>query len=258
MSEVLVEQDGAVGVITLNNERRRNCLSEAILTGIESSIQLLVDSRARAIILRAPKGSTVFSAGFDIRELPDPGIDPLGYNDDLAVALRAIQNCPVPVLAMIEGGVWGGACDLAVTCDLAIGTPSATFAITPAKLGVPYTTTGLMRFIGAMPMHIVKELFFTAQPISAERARELGLLNHLVEADQLEAFTFGLAARIIENSPLAIRVLKEQLRVLGNSYSMSPETQERIQGLRRMVYQSSDYREGKAAFLEKRKPHYSH
>jgi 1,4-dihydroxy-2-naphthoyl-CoA synthase len=96
-----------------------------------------------------------------------------------------------------------------------------------------------------------------AQPISAVRARELGILNHLVEPDALEAFTYELVTKIVENSPLAIRVLKEQLRVLGNSYPMSPETQERIQGLRRMVYQSSDYSEGKAAFLEKRKPHYS-
>ena len=257
MDDVLVEHDGVIGVITLNNVKRRNCLSQAILTGIDQSIQDLVESKVRAIILRAPKGSSVFSSGFDIRELPDPGVDPLGYNDDLAVALRAIQNCPVPVIAMIEGSVWGGACDLAVTCDLAVGTPSSTFAITPAKLGVPYTTTGLMRFIGAMPMHIAKELFFTAQPISAVRARELGILNHLVEPDTLEAFTYELVSRIAENSPLAIRVLKEQLRVLGNSYPLSPETQERIQGLRRIVYQSSDYGEGKAAFLEKRKPHYS-
>jgi methylmalonyl-CoA decarboxylase len=254
MSQVLTELDAGVGVITLNNVERRNCLSEAMLTGIESSIRTMVEEGARAIILRAPKGSRVWSAGFDIRELPDPGIDPLGYNDDLATALRAVQNCPVPVIAMIEGSVWGGACDLAVTCDMAIGTPSTTFAITPAKLGVPYTTTGLMRFIGVMPMHIVKELFFTAQPISASRARELGLLNHLVEPDELEAFTRRLVSRILDNSPLAISVLKEQLRVLGNSYSMSPETQERIQGLRRKVYQSPDYEEGKLAFIEKRKP----
>jgi len=106
-------------------------------------------------------------------------------------------------------------------------------------------------------MHIVKELFFTAQPISAARARELGVLNHLVETEELEAFTFNLVSRIIENSPLAISVLKEQLRVLGNSYSMSPETQERIQGLRRTVYQSGDYSEGKQAFLEKRKPQFT-
>jgi len=257
MAQVLTELKGGIGIITLNNVERRNCLSEAMLNGIEQSIHELTARRARAVIIRAPKGSKVWSAGFDIRELPDPGIDPLGYNDDLAVALRAVQNCPVPVIAMIEGSVWGGACDLAVTCDLAIGTPTATFAITPAKLGVPYTTTGLMRFIGAMPMHIVKELFFTAQPISAARARELGVLNHLVEAEELEAFTLNLVSRILENSPLAISVLKEQLRVLGNSYSMSPETQERIQGLRRQVYQSADYSEGKQAFLEKRKPNYT-
>jgi methylmalonyl-CoA decarboxylase len=254
MSQVLTELKGGIGVITLNNVERRNCLSEAMLGGIEQSIHALVEDNARAIVLRAPRGSKVWSAGFDIRELPDPGIDPLGYNDDLSVALRAVQNCPVPVIAMIEGSVWGGACDLAVTCDMAIGTSSATFAITPAKLGVPYTTTGLMRFIGVMPMHIVKELFFTAQPISAARARELGILNHLVDSGDLEAFTFDLVAKILDNSPLAISVLKEQLRVLGNSYSMSPETQERIQGLRRKVYQSPDYSEGKLAFLEKRKP----
>jgi methylmalonyl-CoA decarboxylase len=254
---VLTECKGPIGIITLNNQERRNCLSEAMLAGIERSIQALTDQEVRAVIIRAPKGSKVWSAGFDIRELPDPGIDPLGYNDDLAVALRAVQNCPVPVIAMIEGSVWGGACDLAVTCDIAIGTPAATFAITPARLGVPYTTTGLMRFIGVMPMHIVKELFFTAQPISAERAKELGILNHMVPAEELETFTLELVSRIIENSPLAISVLKEQLRVLGNSFPMSPETQERIQGLRRMVYQSADYSEGKRAFLEKRKPNYS-
>jgi methylmalonyl-CoA decarboxylase len=254
MSQVLRELKDGIGVITLNNVERRNCLSEAMLNGIELSIRTLVDEHAQAIILRAPPGSKVWSAGFDIRELPDPGIDPLGYNDDLAIALRAVQNCPVPVIAMIEGSVWGGACDLAVTCDMAVGTGSTTFAITPAKLGVPYTTSGLMRFIGVMPMHIVKELFFTAQPITAARARELGLLNHLVPAEELEAFTLKLVAKILENSPLAISVLKEQLRVLGNSYSMSPETQERIQGLRRTVYQSPDYSEGKQAFIEKRKP----
>jgi methylmalonyl-CoA decarboxylase len=257
MELVLTEVKGGIGIITLNNQERRNCLSEAMLNGIEQAIHALTEKRVRAVILRAAKGSKVWSAGFDIRELPEPGIDPLGYNDDLAVALRAVQNCPVPVIAMIEGSVWGGACDLAVTCDLAIGTPAATFAITPAKLGVPYTTTGLMRFIGAMPMHIAKELFFTAQPITAARARELGILNHLVEPEELEAFTLNLVSRIIENSPLAISVLKEQLRVLGNSFPMSPETQERIQGLRRTVYQSADYSEGKLAFLEKRKPVFS-
>ena len=170
------------------------------------------------------------------------------------MALRAVQNCPVPVIAMIEGSVWGGACDLAVTCDMAIGTPTATFAITPAKLGVPYTTTGLMRFIGAMPMHIVKELFFTAQPISAARARELGILNHLVEAEDLEAFTLEPGGADPRELPPGHQRAQGAAAGAGQLYSMSPETQERIQGLRRTVYQSPDYSEGKLAFLEKRKP----
>ena len=254
---VAVELTGSVGVITLNNVQKRNALSSELIEQLCAALEQMRDKAARVVVLRAPAGVKVFSAGHDVCELPTNGRDPLTYNDPLRRVIREIEMFPAPVIAMIEGSVWGGACDLAVTCDLAIGTPNSTFAITPAKLGVPYTTTGLMRFIGAMPMHIAKELFFTAQPISAVRARELGILNHLVEPDALEAFTYELVSRIVENSPLAIRVLKEQLRVLGNSYPLSPETQERIQGLRRMVYQSTDYSEGKAAFLEKRKPHYS-
>jgi methylmalonyl-CoA decarboxylase len=256
MRLVLVDFKDQIGTITFNNPERRNSLSNAMLEDISETIQDLVSKQARVIILRAPTGSTVWSAGFDVRDLPEPGRDPLGYNDELAVAIRAVQMAPCPVIAMIEGTVWGGACDLVISCDLAIGTPNATFAITPAKLGVPYTTTGLMRFAGSMSMHLAKEMFFTAQPIGAQRAWEVGILNHLVEATDLESFTWSLAKKITENSPLAISVMKEQLRILGNSYNMSPETHERIQGLRRKVYDSHDYREGKRAFLEKRKPNY--
>ena len=258
MSLVLTELKGPIGLLTLNHPERRNCLSQAMLAAIGQGLQDLVDRRARTIIIRAAQGSAVWSAGFDIDDYPVPGQDVLTTDDDLGVALKAVQHCPVPVIAMIEGSVWGGACDLVVTCDLAIAVPATTFAITPAKLGVPYTTGGLMRFLAAMPMHLVKELFFTAQPIGAERAREAGILNHVVPPGELEAFTLALAGRIVANSPLALSVLKEQLRVLGNSYAMSPETQERIQGLRRMVFESPDFAEGKLAFREKRKPAFAH
>ncbi len=254
MGFVTTELRDAIGTVTFCNPGKHNCLSTALLDQLAEAFPALVDQGARVIILRAPAGSKVWSAGFDIQDLPEPGRDPLGYNDELGVALRAVQMCPVPVIAMIEGSVWGGACDLVVTCDMAMGTPSSTFAITPAKLGVPYTTTGIMRFVSAMGTHIAKEMFFTAQPISAQRAYEVGILNHIVQPEVLEAFTTHFAARITENSPIAIRVMKEQLRILGNSYPMSPETHERIQGLRRMVYDSSDYQEGRKAFAEKRTP----
>ncbi len=254
MGFVETELRGAVGIVTFSNPGKHNCLSTELLDALAEAFPALVEQGSRVIILRVPTGSKVWSAGFDIQDLPEPGRDPLGYNDELGVALRAVQMCPVPVVAMIEGSVWGGACDLVVTCDMAIGTPNSTFAITPAKLGVPYTTTGLMRFVGAMGIHIAKEMFFSAQPITSERAFEVGILNHIVAPEALEAFTFAFAEKITQNSPLAIRVMKEQLRILGNSYPMSPETHERIQGLRRMVYDSHDYKEGRKSFVEKRKP----
>jgi len=104
---------------------------------------------------------------------------------------------------------------------------------------------------------LAREMFFTAKPIDAERALQVGILNHLVPTEDLERFVTAMASQIAENSPLAISVIKEQLRLLGNSHPLSPETFERIQGLRRKVYDSADYLEGKNAFYEKRPPRFT-
>jgi methylmalonyl-CoA decarboxylase len=97
-------------------------------------------------------------------------------------------------------------------------------------------------------------MVFTARPVSAERAERLGMVNHLVPAAEIEAFTNDLAQTIAANAPLSIAVMKEQLRILAGAHPMSPQGFERVQGLRRVVYDSQDYAEGVSAFLEKRKP----
>jgi methylmalonyl-CoA decarboxylase len=136
-----------------------------------------------------------------------------------------------------------------------IGTNTASFAITPAKIGVPYNPTGIVHFINMVGIHLAKEMFFTALPINSIQAKHHGILNHLVpNIDELDSFLEFISELVIQNSPLSIAVIKEQLRILGNSHPLSPETFERIQGLRRKVYDSKDYIEGKKAFLEKRKP----
>ncbi|HEY4745221.1 MAG TPA: methylmalonyl-CoA decarboxylase [Desulfuromonadaceae bacterium] len=246
-----------VGIITLNNSGTRNSLSSELLNELIGALGHLEKRRARAVIIRAQPGVKVWSSGLDIRELPIPGRDPLSYNDPLEQALRAIQLFPAPVIAMIEGSVWGGACDLAFICDIAVGCPSAAFAITPAKIGVPYNSTGILHFINVVGPRLAREMFFTAKPIDAERALQVGILNHLVPTEDLERFVTAMASQIAENSPLAISVIKEQLRLLGNSHPLSPETFERIQGLRRKVYDSADYLEGKNAFYEKRPPRFT-
>jgi methylmalonyl-CoA decarboxylase len=254
MELVTTTFDDFVGTITLDHAAKRNALSEAMVLQIVAALAHLKEQRARVTILRATPGVQVWSAGHDVRELPAGRRDPLGWHDPLRHLIREIEQFAAPVIAMIEGGVWGGACETVLACDLIVAAPSATFAVTPAKLGVPYNVSGMLTFLNAADLRIVKEMVFTARPISAERALQVGLVNHLVPAAELEAFTMDLARTIAGNAPLSIAVMKEQLRILAGAHPMSPQGFERVQGLRRVVYDSDDYREGISAFLEKRTP----
>ncbi len=257
MPLIAVESTGRVGVATLNNPEKRNCLSNALLGELLSALDSFEKGGMRAVILRAPAGSTVWSAGFDVRELPEHGRDPLAYDDPLERVIRRIQRVPFPVIAMIEGTVWGGACDVALTCDLAVGCPTTSFSMSPAKMGVPYNSAGILHFINVVGVRVAREMFFTAKPVTAERALVIGLLNHLVPQETLEHYTMELARGIADNSPLAIAALKEQLRILSEANPITADTFERLQSLRRRVYDSADYTEGRRAFLEKRKPVFS-
>ena len=254
MKFITVALSGFIGTITLNHDRKRNALGRGLIHEVIKALNDLVYQQARVIVLRARPGAKVWSAGHDVGELPQPGRDPLTYDDPLEQAIRAIQRCPAPVIAMLEGGVWGGACELAFVCDILIGTENTSFAITPARLGIPYNLTGILHVLNKIGMSLAREMFCTAQPVKAERAARLGVLNHLVPAAELEDFTYAMAARIAQNSPISISVMKEQLQILGNALPLSPEAFERIQALRRLVYNSKDYLEGQQAFLEKRPP----
>lgn len=243
-----------IGILTMDDPARRNCLSPEMLGDLTAGLVSFAEAQVRVVVLRARSGAKVWSAGLDVKSLPEAGRDPLDYADPLEHVIRQVEHFPAPVIAMVEGSVWGGACDLATVCDLAVGCETASFAITPAKLGVPYNSSGILHFLNLLGPRMAREMFFTAEPIKADRALEVGILNHLVPTAELEAFALGMARRIADNSPLAVGVIKEQLRILDRSHPVSPDTFERIQALRRMVYESADYEEGKKAFLEKRKP----
>ena len=256
MSLVIRERDGAMGVVTMNHPSRRNALSKALVNDILAAFDTFRSDRARAVVLRAVPGSKVWSAGHDVNELPRGRRDPLGWDDPLRILIRAIEDFPAPVIAQCDGGVWGGACEVALACDIIIATPRTTFAVTPAKLGVPYNATGLLTFFNTVGYAVLKEMVFTARPIEAERAERLGIVNHVVPEDEIDAFVRDMADAIAENSPLSVGVIKEQLRVLASAHAVTPRMFERLQGLRRTVYDSHDYEEGINAFLEKRKPNY--
>lgn len=248
--------EGNIGTVVLANPARHNSLSAPLITDLLEALADLSNSGARVIILRAPKGAKVWSAGHDVRELPTNGRDPLTYDDPLRRVVRAIKELPTPIIAMVEGGVWGGACEMIMNCDIVIAAEGATFAITPAKLGVPYDIEGTLSFMQSVSMPIIKEMLFTAQPMPAARALQVGLINHMTSPEKLEAATAELAAQIIRNSPLVISLLKEQLRVLSEAYPLNPEGFQRIQSIRRRIYDSDDYQEGIRSFFERRAPQF--
>jgi len=251
LTTVLTSVQDSIGTITLNHGKV-NPLSKALIDDICAAFEQMKAQSVQVVILRAAKGAKVFSAGHDVKELPTNGRDPLTYNDPLRHAVRTIETHPAPVIAMVEGSVWGGACELVMGCDLIVAANDSTFALTPAKLGIPYNLSGTLNFLKVAGVHLVKEMIFTAQPMPASRLAASGVINHTAPADQLETLTWSIARQITQTSPLVHRIMKEEVRVLANAHPLTPEAYERIQSLRREVYDSSDYQEGIKAFFEKR------
>lgn len=254
MSLIKTDIKDHIGTICFNNDEKRNSLSKELMTEFYDAFDLMEKEKVRAIVLRANEDAKVWCAGLNISELPEPGKDPIFYHHPLEKIMRRIQKLPIPVIAMINGSVWGGGCDLSFVCDILIGTKNCSFAITPAKIGVPYNTTGIVHFLNMVELNIAKEMFFTAKPISAEKAENLGVLNHLVGEDEIEQFTYEMASGIAANSPLSIAVIKEQLNIMGAAKPINSEFYEIIDELRQKAFNSEDYREGIKAFFEKRKP----
>jgi methylmalonyl-CoA decarboxylase len=242
-----------IGIATISNPPV-NSLSTAVCDKLLESFDEFEKARVRVVIIRANPNTKIWSAGHDIREIPLDGRDAVTWTTGFERVLYRIRSCTVPVIAMLHSSVWGAACDLAVTCDLAIGTPKTTFAITPVKMGISYNTAGMSHFLGVLPLHIIKEMVVTGNPLSAEDAYRFGLLNRLVSPEQLEATTMEIAQTIAGRAPLAVAVVKAELSSLSRGTPMSADEFESIQGARRAAFRSDDLKEGVKAFFEKRAP----
>jgi methylmalonyl-CoA decarboxylase len=245
-----------IGTIAFDNYAKRNALSRALIAEVLAAFDDFRTQCVHAVVLRSAGSNGVWSAGHDIDELPKADLDPLPYSEPLEQFLRAVKTFPAPVLAMVHGSVWGGACELVMACDIVVGDETCSFAITPAKFGLPYNAAGFLTFISRLPLTIVKEMFFTADPIPAARAERVGIVNMIVPADELERRTYAMAKTIAQRSPAAIAAYKEAIRILSEAVAINPSTYEYLHGLRREVYFGSDYREGLQAFREKRPPRF--
>lgn len=250
-----VLDDGPLRVITMTHAERRNALGHAMADEMAAAIE---GANCRVLVLRAKPGVSTWSAGHDINDLPTDGRDPLAWTSPVEHLVRAVRAAPFPVIAAVEGGAWGAACNLAFACDLIVATRDATFAITPARMGVPYHTDGVAQFLGAVPLNVAKEMFLTALPLAADSPHLAGTVNRLADdSASLEAAWRALADRIASLAPLSLRAIKAEMNALTDARPLESGTFERLTALRRAAWSSADYAEGIAAFRERRDPHFT-
>ncbi len=252
MPLVTLDVHDTIATVTLRRTDKLNSLDSGMIAELGEALERGA-ATARVVVLRAEPGVSVFSAGHDIDDVPVHA-DPHEWDNPVEAVIAGIPGLPVPVIAAVEGSVWGAACNLVVACDLIVATESSTFAITPAKLGVPYFRGGLAIFARSLPLHVVKAMFFTAEPITAAQAHGYGLV-HQVAADgaDLEVRVERLARRIASLAPLTIRSVKAELDALDGLTDVDDAG---LAALREQAWLSADVKEGVAAFRDRRRPNF--
>jgi methylmalonyl-CoA decarboxylase len=254
MTLIQAELKDRIGTLAFDHYAKRNALSADLIAEMLGKLDEFALEDVGVVVIRSASNERVWSAGHDVNELPLADVDPIPYNEPLERLLRAVKRLRAPVIAMVHGSVWGGAFDLVMACDIVLSDNTGAFAITSAKLGLPYNTEGILNFMSRAPLGIVKEMFFSADPISAERALRAGFVNEVIPVAELEERTYAMARKIASRSAAAVAVAKQAMHELSEAVAISPNTYERLHGLRRDTYFGAEYHEGIQAFLQKRLP----
>jgi enoyl-CoA hydratase/carnithine racemase len=245
--------DGTTGWLVLDRPERRNALNASMWAAIPVLMQALAEhAEVRVIVIRGA-GAEAFAAGADIQEFGEVRNDAAAaarYETLNGEAFAAIRASERPVIAMVQGFCIGGGLALALAADLRIAGPSALFALPPARLGLAYPLDGLRDLVATIGAPAAKEMIFTARRVKAEEALGLGLINRL--AHDLEAETRALAAEIAEGAPLTITHAKRAIDFITGRPGHEDDAE--VAWLGQRCFDSQDYAEGRAAFMEKRKP----
>ena len=248
------QTSGPIHIITIDNQPRLNAFTRDMWAAVPGAIAAAEADRQVRVIVITGAGNKAFSAGADISEFGDnrTGQAARAYDEINHAAYEALLGASKPTIAMVNGYCFGGACELAICCDLRVGCDTASFSVPSAKLSLGYNPRWIKPMLAVMTAAKVKEMLFTGRRYLAPEALAMGLLNTMVPAADLEAETMRLAAEIAANAPLSIRAAKASVDAL----MANPESAD-LQALDAMVlgcFDSDDFREGARAFMEKRKP----
>jgi enoyl-CoA hydratase len=252
-TNLIFSVEDRIATITLNRPRFLNALNRELLEELSEVVTDIENGGDILAVILTGAGEKAFVAGADILEMTGKSVIEARNLSNLGNQLfTRIENLRVPVIAAINGFALGGGCELAMACDLRV-------ASTRAKLGQPETGLGIMAGYGGtqrlprlVGKGIAKELLFTGEMISAQRAYELGIVNRLVEPEELLNEAMKLAASIAAKSPLGVQFSKKAVNMgmnldLDRALAMESE----IFG---SLFSTEDQAEGMSAFIEKRKP----
>ncbi len=256
----LLLDEPATGVVrlTISNPAKRNALDHPILDAITATLERLAaqPQATGCVIVTGAHG--MFSAGYDIGEIPDEEFEERAERlvaQPFTQAIDALQAFPMPTLAALSGHTIGGGLELALACDLRVAGAGVKLGMPPGKLGLVYSHTGLRRFIDAIGAPRTRELFLLGRNIEADTALTWGLVNRVAPEPELEQVVLDLAGEMAGNAPLAQLGNKRVIGELLNAAAeLDPELEEELIELRRASFSSEDMREGVRAFGERRAP----
>jgi enoyl-CoA hydratase/carnithine racemase len=250
---IIARKDGAVGWLIFNNPERRNAVSVDMWEAIPQVIaQYEADPEVRVIVL-AGAGDKAFVSGADISQFEKErsSADAVQRYEELAEGAAAkLASCDKPLVAMIRGYCLGGGVNIAVLCDIRVAADDARFGIPAAKMGLGYRASSMKNLVEVVGGAYAREIMITARQFTAAEAREMGLVNKVVSVADLEKAVKEYTDAIGGNAPLTMRTAKRIIRELGRVDYDAAKTK----AWAKECFDSEDYKEGRKAFMEKRKP----
>jgi len=248
--EVLRERRGHVEILTINRPEARNAINRATAVALGEALDDCESDDDVWVVVLTAAGDKAFSAGMDLKAFAS-GEFPSTEQGFGGITQREF---PKPIIAAANGSALAGGFEIMISCDMVIAADHAKFGIPEASRGLVAAAGGVIRLPKLVPLAVAYELALTADPIDAQRAYELGLVNHVVPGDQVLDTAIALAERIAKNAPLAVRTSKEIIKASldlteAQAWKLNAEATSK-------VFQSSDAIEGAVAFAEKREPNW--
>lgn len=253
MSELLITKNAAVGTITISNPNKMNAMSVQMWMDLPKAIRAFdADPEVRVIVITG-QGEKAFVSGADISQFDTLRSSPQtqkDYEDAVADSMIAPLECSKPIIAKIRGFCFGGGLGLAAACDIRICSDNSSFRMPAARLGLGYGHTGIKRFTDVIGLANATDIFVTARRFDAVDALRMGFVSRVCSVEEIDAVVEQYTQAISDNAPLTVAASKFIVRTV----CAQPEEQDipRAEEMVKICFASEDFKEGRAAFMEKR------